>query len=65
MSIQAKKKGEQTDELKRLKDKSRKTQSFLSQSKKVQSTIKDATEGDANKTQMMLSGGSTQSHTAL
>ena len=49
MVIEAKKKGDKSDELRRIKAKSRKTQAFLSESKKVQSTIK---AGDA--------GGSTQ-----
>ena len=41
MSRLAMTKGEVADELRRLKDKSRKTQSFLSESKKVQaSTLK-------------------------
>ena len=38
MSRLAMKKGEQTDELRRIKDKSRKTQAFLSESKKVTSS---------------------------
>lgn len=41
MTIEARTKGEKADELRRIKDKSRKTQAFLSESKKVQSsTIK-------------------------
>jgi len=41
------KKGEQTDELRRIKDKSRKTQAFLSESKKVTSSaIPKDTQGN-------------------
>jgi catabolite regulation protein CreA len=41
MTIEAQRKGEKSDELRRIKDKSRKTQAFLSESKKVVSnTIK-------------------------
>lgn len=41
MTIEALNKGKTADELRRIKDKSRKTQQFLSESKKVQSsTIK-------------------------
>ena len=43
MTIEALRRGEKADELRRIKDKSRKTQAFLSESKKVQSsTIKQA-----------------------
>lgn len=61
MTIEAKRKGEKSDELRRIKDKSRKTQAFLSESKKVQSsTIKaggDSTQPAASMKQTMLSGG--------
>ena len=44
MKTLAKSKGEKADELRRIKEKSRKTQSFLSESKKVQSSsMKDST----------------------
>jgi hypothetical protein len=47
MSRLAMKKGEQTDELRRIKDKSRKTQAFLSESKKVTSSaIPKDTQGN-------------------
>lgn len=64
MTIEALNKGEKADELRRIKDKSRKTQAFLSESKKVtSSTIKaggDSTFPDKSMKQTMLSGGSTQ-----
>ena len=65
MTLEALNKGEKADELRRIKDKSRKTQAFLSESKKVQSsTIKTSGEGtfpDKSMKQTMLSGaGSTQ-----
>ena len=63
MTIEARTKGEKADELRRIKDKSRKTQAFLSESKKVQSsTIKagDSSQPDKSLKQTMLSGaGST------
>jgi len=49
MTIEAHRKGDKSDELRRIKAKSRKTQAFLSESKKVQSsTIKagDSTQPD-------------------
>lgn len=64
MTIEAQRKGDKSDELRRIKDKSRKTQAFLSESKKVQSnTIKvgDSSAPDKSMKQTMLSGaGSTQ-----
>lgn len=62
MTIEAKRKGEKADELRRIKDKSRKTQAFLSESKKVtSSTIKpgagDSTQPAQSMKQTMLSGG--------
>ena len=64
MTIEAMRKGEKSDELRRIKDKSRKTQKFLSESKKVDSnTIKvgDSSQPDKSMKQTMLSGaGSTQ-----
>lgn len=64
MTIEAHRKGDKSDELRRIKAKSRKTQAFLSESKKVQSsTIKagDSTQPDKSMKQTMLSGaGSTQ-----
>jgi len=63
MTIEAHRKGDKSDELRRIKAKSRKTQAFLSESKKVQSsTIKagDSTQPDKSMKQTMLSGaGST------
>lgn len=61
MTIEALNKGEKADELRRIKDKSRKTQAFLSESKKVQSsTIKaagqDSTKQDGSMKQTMMSG---------
>ena len=54
------KKGEQQDELRRTKDKSRKTQAFLSQSKKVASSTAKAgdttTSPERSMKQTMLSG---------
>jgi len=64
MTIDAQRKGTKSDELRRIKDKSRKTQAFLSESKKVvSSTIKagDTSQPDKSMKQTMLSGaGSTQ-----
>lgn len=64
MSRLAMKKGEQTDELRRIKDKSRKTQAFLSESKKVTtSAIPKDTQGatmtspEKSKQGTMMSGG--------
>ena len=72
MSRLAMKKGEQTDELRRIKDKSRKTQAFLSESKKVTtSSIAKDTEGatmtspDKSKQDPMMSGGGSTAATSM
>ena len=72
MSRLAMKKGEQTDELRRIKDKSRKTQAFLSESKKVTtSSISKDTSGagmtspDKSKQGTMMSGGGSTTGTAM
>ena len=60
MATLAQQKGATADELRRIKEKSRKTQSFLSESKKVQSTMKSGGEGmsanDRSPKATMLSG---------
>ena len=50
MSRLALMRGEKSDELRRLKDKSRKTQSFLSDSKKVQASTLKAESTNPDKT---------------
>lgn len=52
MSRLAIKKGQQTDELRRNKEKSRKTQAFLSETKKVQPSTMSAAEGAGGGTTM-------------
>lgn len=66
----ARDKGEKQDELRRAKEKSRKTQAFLKETKKVQSsTMKagaDATSPERSmKQQTILSGGSTQGNSSV
>lgn len=66
----ARDKGEKQDELRRAKEKSRKTQAFLKETKKVQSsTMKagpDATSPERSmKQQTILSGGSTQGNASV
>ena len=53
-------KGDKQDELRRLKDKSRKTQQFLTETKKVPSNKQDSTQGENTQKSMkatMMSGG--------
>lgn len=66
MTVEALNKGRTADELRRIKDKSRKTNKFLTESKKVPSNTIKAGEttspggGSMKQTQTMLSGTSTQ-----